>query len=707
MGNHVSQLHLLAKLYGVQTSYYDVNQHRQVATPKSLIEILKAIGAPLKDFSDVQSALRYRLNEQSMRLIEPVIIAWNGKPDRMELQFPADISEGLMSCKLALEEGAVKTWTVKLSDLPFVQSVNADSTNYASKRYILPIEEIPFGYHKLVLDVRGIIGDATVISAPMKAYKPKEDVRWGVFIPLYTLHSVKSWGAGDFTALEELMAWISSLGGGVVATLPLLPSFLDEPFEPSPYSPVSRLLWNELYIDVTRSAEMNKCPDAQRIISNPEMIKEINRLKVARLVDYKKLMRLKRRVLDKLAECYFSKKLRPDEFEKFCKSKPEVYEYAQFRAEHEQTRNFQRAQDVIDKSSDVPLRRNYDKIVNYYLYSQWIAHKQFLELAKKAQKLNTYLYLDFPLGVHPNGFDAYKWPDLFVESVSAGAPPDAFFVKGQNWYFNPLHPERLRRQRYRYFIECLRHHMRYAKILRIDHVMSLHRLFWIPKGFAPANGVYVRYKPDEFYAILSLESHRHKCIVVGENLGTVPRYVDRSMIKHGIFRMYVLQYDISPSNRSPLSNIPFESVASLNTHDMPTFAAFLRGLDITDRVNVRLIERSLIRKMKQQRTSIRKSLLRFLKRKGRLKFRKTLYDILGACIEHLASSNAWTVLVNLEDLWLELQPQNFPGTGLKRPNFRRKARFRFEHFTKDKKVFFLLEKINRFRQIRNRKSSIV
>ena len=194
--------------------------------------------------------------------------------------------------------------------------------------------------------------------------------------------------------------------------------------------------------------------------------------------------------------------------------------------------------------------------VRYHLYVQYRMAQQMRQLQP--------LYLDFPLGVHANGYDAWRFQDQFVAGVSVGAPPDLFFTKGQNWGFPPLDPDAIRDRHHSYFRDCIRHQLAHASILRIDHVMGLHRLFWIPQGADAKDGVYVRYPEDELYAILMIESNRSNSVVVGEDLGTVPKYVPKMMEKHGVRRMYVVQYELKPAGKQPAGTPPANSVASGN-----------------------------------------------------------------------------------------------------------------------------------------------
>jgi 4-alpha-glucanotransferase len=236
-------------------------------------------------------------------------------------------------------------------------------------------------------------------------------------------------------------------------------------------------------------------------------------------------------------------------------------------------------------------------------------------------------YLDLPLGVHPHSYDIWRERGAFVLDASGGAPPDAVFTGGQDWGFPPLHPEAIRQQRYRYYIATLRHQLRHTDLLRIDHVMGLHRLYWIPNGLAPRDGVYVRYPSNELYAILSLESHRHRTPIVGENLGTVPTYVNSTMARHSLHRMYVAQYELVGSVRKTLRAVPRDAVASLNTHDIAPFAAFWEGLDIDDRLDLGLLNPVGARIERKNRRALKNVLESFLQRLGWLKPSQGLLEI--------------------------------------------------------------------------------
>jgi 4-alpha-glucanotransferase len=480
---------------------------------------------------------------------------------------------------------------------------------------------VPYGYHE--------DGDTFVISAPRQAHAPKAKKSWGVFVPLAAAHSRRSWGAGDLGDLLRYREWSQQHGADYVATLPLLAAFDDEP---SPYSPVSRLYWNELYLDVER------LPEYREGDRDDAGIAHLNQL---RDVDYAGVRRAKRRVLEKLAERWTPS----DDFAR---------DYAEWRAAHEQ------------KDS-----------VRYHRYVQ-------TRIAEQMRALGKSLYLDFPIGVNGGGYDVHCYPDSFVKGMSVGAPPDAFFTKGQNWGFPPLHPDVMRARRYDYFRAAIRHHVSHAGVLRLDHVMGLHRLFWIPDGMEAKDGVYVEYPAEELYAIVVLESHLHECAIVGEDLGTVPDYVPSAMAALGLRRMFVIEYEAA------LRPPDAATVASVNTHDMPPWAAWWDGQDIEDRLEHGLLDALGAREEREKREEIRRTFTRSL---------HAPYDrgrVLVAALEWLAASEAEIVLVNLEDLWGERVPQNVPG--MPERSWRHKLREGLEETMADTHVRNVLTRIQERRK---------
>jgi 4-alpha-glucanotransferase len=517
---------------------------------------------------------------------------------------------------------------------------------------------------------------------------------------MYALRSERSWGIGDLTDLRVLLDWIRSLGGGLAAALPFFAAFYDEPFDPSPYAPASRLFWNEIYVDVTRVPELEVCPEARELLASPGVASELAELRASSTVEYVRVMALKRRVLELLSRSVgFIGGARQRAFDAFVASDPLVDDYARFRAASERLGRPWTQWPQAQRAGTLSAADIDENGYRYHRYAQWIIHEQLEALADKGvRESGGPLYLDLPIGVSPAGFDIWRERSCFVAGASAGAPPDAVFTKGQDWGFPPMHPDGMRETGYRYPAECFRRMLRYAGVLRIDHVMGLHRLFMIPPGLDPTKGAYIRYPADELYAVLVLEAHRAGSLVLGEDLGTVPGYVRASMDRRRVHRSYVVEYELAGEGK--LHPAGRRDVASLNTHDMATFAAFWKGADIDDRVELGLTDGQTAAAERDQRDEIRYDLVALLRGEGLLGFEEPprLAHILRGCLAYLARSEAPLVVVNLEDLWLEEEPQNIPGTMSERPNWRRKARLTLEDIRSCADIVALLEDLNRRRQ---------
>ena len=695
-------LSTLARLYGVRTTYVDVWQRPRRSSDASVLRILQLLGAPVVSPADLPAAVRFRRQEVWRQMIEPVLVAFDGRNNVAKLQLPESMQQADYQLRLDLEDGAVIAQSGSVRDLPVLRHRSVEGVVYTRRALELP-GGLPWGYHRLSLELGGQHRQSLVIAAPLRAYGETDADRqriWGVFLPLYALHRQSSRGGGDFADLEALMQWTADRGGHLVATLPLLSTLWELTDDPSPYNPASRLFWNEFYLSPEQIPEFAGCGEARGLLESSPRSDGPGETPVAELIDYPAEMQRKRRILEALAASFFAQDSpRRESLAEYCRQYPELERFAEFRAVGER-------QGVAWPAWPARLRDgtidpgDYDPAVfQYHLYTQWQVDQQLESLKDRADRSQLLWYLDFPLGVNGGGYDVWRERGLFVREASGGAPPDSFFTRGQDWGFPPLHPGQLRQQGYAYFIRALRNHLRHARVLRFDHVMGLHRLYWIPQGFSAHEGVYVRYALDEMCAILSLESHRFRARIVGENLGTVPPAVDRALTRHGLDDMYVLQYETNPEKGKTLRDVPATSVASVNTHDMPQFAAYWQGLDIQDRLQMGLFNEEEADQEQQRREQLRDQLVAFLIGRGLLDTdRPECAQVLCACQAFLAASDAGIVLVNLEDLWGETEPQNRPGTFREYPNWRRKARFSFDSFGEMPEVHRILEVVDRLRR---------
>jgi 4-alpha-glucanotransferase len=690
-------LHQLADLYSIKTSYLDVRGRVRPASGEALLAALRALGAPVASFKDVPAAIRTKRLQDWQQPLEPVSVIWGGEVRALNLRLTADLIEKPIAASLTLDTGEKKSLLWRTSQSSVLDSIDLEGTRYVTVQLYLP-EAVPFGYHNLELDLPGQTARVLIISAPLKAYSPRGDARiWGVFLPLYSLHTRRSWGAGDFSDLSAVLEWASTLGGSMVGTLPLLPSFFNDKIGPSPYMPASRLFWNEFYLDISRIPELENCSKAQSLIDSPDFQEEIRSLHSAGRAEYRRQYSLKRKVLEELLEyCLAAKSERYATFRQYIDSNSLLEEYACFRAAGERHgidwhKWPQRMRDGRLNEGDY-----LEKSRQFHLYAQWLAQEQIQSLCQKARRDKTHLYLDLPVGVHPRSYDVWRDRDSFIMDASGGAPPDPVFTSGQNWSFPPIHPERIRTRGYRYIIQSLQHQLEQVSMLRIDHMMHFHRLFCIPEGMENREGVYIGYKADELYAILTLESYRHQSIIIGEDLGMVPPEVRPMMEAHGIYRMFVGQYELIAENT--LGKIPPQAVASLNTHDIFPFAAFWQERDILARQKLKLINEKLAQEEILRRRQIMKQLIRILQDRSPDKaISGDTGAILRELLNLLAASPAYALLVNLEDLWLETRPQNTPGTK-GRQNWTQKARFSFEEFSQMPQVVDVLRQMDRTRR---------
>jgi 4-alpha-glucanotransferase len=637
-------LRRLAALYGVQASYVGNDGRARDASPDTLRAVLSALGARV---DDPGAALREERLRRHVQVVAPVVALRAVGTQTVEVAIPRAVHP--RDCWLVLEAEDGTARRVRL--MPAIHrplgsaSVEGRSVDRYEAQLSSPLDMLGPGYYRLRLEGPHLDATSLVVVAPRC---PLPARGWGVFLPVHAMRTREDWGVGSYRALRELARWVKGLGGSLVGTLPLYPGFYDEPLEVSPYLPATRLGWNELYIDPGELPELESCGEARALLDSGVFSQARESLRRNALVDYPSSMALVRQVLEPLARAVCSTASpRRDALEAFARARPDLVAYACFRA------GAQYASGPVSSGASV---LPHDETARYHLYAQWVADQQLAACAGG-------LYLDLPAGVHPAGFDTSFEPGAFAEGVEVGAPPDQFFEKGQRWSFRPLHPRGIREQRYRHVVSLLRHAMRHASVLRLDHVMGLYRLYWVPKGADATEGAYVRYHDDELRAIVALEAHRSSTAIVGEDLGTVPEEVRRGMADDRMLRSWVLQFEVSPD--APLPDPPELSMASIGTHDLPRFVTFWEA---------------------PERARWRRALGGDARRG------------LRASLDHLAAGPARLVLADLEDLWLERWPHNRPGSGPEAGNWLHRSARTLEEIFGDDDVVRALERIDALRR---------
>ena len=692
-------LRRLAEAYGVEAEYWSADGERKVADPNALVSVLRALGCGIETPDGADAALQARHREVWTTPVEPCVVSWGGEGVHLLIRHEAVRHEAPYTGVVVFEDGRRESVRGVLRELETVATSEVDGALYQQRRLVVN-REFPTGYHRIELEIDGATCETHVLSAPWTCYGAEAGERmWGVFAPLYALRSRRSdrFGGSDLTDLTALMAWVGERDGRVVGTLPLLATFLEEPCHYSPYAPVSRLFWNELFIDISAVPELKRSPAARQLIDSPAFAAASKALAEGTLVDYRGLMAHRRQVLELLAEAAYASNWRGGAVDRFGESHPDVADYARFRAATEGRRATWRSWFDAERAGDLSGADVDETRYRYHLYVQYLIRSQLDDLSRTARDRGIGLYLDLPVGVHPDGYDAWRHQSLFVDGMTVGAPPDALFAGGQDWGVPAVHPDRSRRRGHSYLRDTIRNHCQFAGVLRIDHVMGLYRLYWVPQGLGAKEGIYVRYPENELYAIVSIESHRHQCAVVGEDLGTVPNEVREGMGRHGLHGMHVAQFAVSADPNNAVYAPAAGTVASVNTHDTPTFAGFWQSRDTDDRLSLDLIDEAAALEERAGRERVRQALVHYLRERGSAGQGEDDQAVLEGILAELASSPVWLTLVTLEDLWLESLPQNVPGTTEERDNWRHKMRHSLDELVTMDRVVRVLDEVARRR----------
>ncbi len=650
----------LAALHGIQTSYTDADGAGRRADPTVIFALLQALGVPLERPEDATALLREEETAALRRQLEPVVVYRTGRQEPIWATLPDGTEPGSVWLTLELEDGTTSRCHLTTAVTGFTTGEGIGGTRFARVQFDLDAVaqgSLPPGYHRLTLESAGVPESALVLAAPDCPDCPRE---WGAFLPLHALRTERDSGIGTYSDLARLGDWVASLGGGLVGTLPLYPAFPGPPFDPSPYLPVSRLAYNELFIDPFVLPEYEGSPETRTLAPRDGHRTELPLAPPT--VDYEEIARLRRRQLEPLARAVCSGAL-PDRrrrFEEFATAHPELVAYAEFRAGQE---------------SSMRSGQPDPHAVSYHLYTQWVASEQLGAAGQHGGR-----YADLPVGSHPSGFDPVWSPDSFMPGVQGGSPPDRFFAGGQSWGFRPFHPERIRENGYRFFSAALRRAFRHADCLRVDHVMGLQRMYMIPDGRDASDGTYVSYRAEELHALVALEAHRAGAVVVGEDLGTVPAGVRRRMARDHMLRSWVFQFESTPE--VPLPRPAANFLASLGTHDLPRFGAYLWGEDLDEREDNGELGSEQATEERSTRARWRRRLFDALDIGGDMTPTLLTARALRGILLHMARSDARIVLVDLEEMWDERRAQNHPGTE-SAGNWRRRSRRTLEDFSSD------------------------
>lgn len=432
-------------------------------------------------------------------------------------------------------------------------------------------KDLPLGYHQWT----GHDGQpCRVIVSPGRCFLPERLHTWGWAAQLYATRSSASWGMGDLADLRELSRWSAeTFKAGMLLINPIGAAMPFAQQQPSPYSPSSRLFRNLLYLRI------EELPDAQQIDNLEELARKGLALNKARQIDRDTVFALKMRALEAL----FARFRGDAELDLYRAEMGEsLHRFAQFNVLAEQHGSgWKRWPEQLRRPESPAVARFAEAHADRIRFHEWVQWHLDRQLAAASRHLA--LMQDLPIGVDPEGADAWVWQDVLADGVSVGAPPDLYNAAGQDWGLPPLIPHRLPEVGYEPFIQTIRAGLRHAGGLRIDHVMGLFRLYWVPRDGGAREGTYVRYPADDLLGILALESHRAKALVVGEDLGTVEEGT-----RERLAESRVLSYRVFWFEEEPPKEYPELAMAAVTTHDLPTIAGIWTGADTEEQVELGL-----------------------------------------------------------------------------------------------------------------------
>ena len=522
-------------------------------------------------------------------------------------------------------------------------------------------------YHLHLSDAGGVSEEVPLIVAPERAFGGSFDRCWLLAVQLYGVRSLRNWGIGDFTDLEGLLRLANSLGAEGVGLNPLHALFDDRPGDCSPYSPNSRLFLNPLYIDVEKLPEL----PSELVARNRETLA---RLRALDIVDYVAVAELKWAALRQaFADFTASPALeRRRDFEAFRKEQGTLLSrFACFEAlRHRFGKPWWEWPKEWQQPSEAKcaeLRAGDDgREIEFVEFVQWTAARQLLGCKQLASRLGMKvgLYLDVAVGVQSDGFDAWNEQEAISRLLGVGAPPDLLNTVGQDWGLAGFNAAGLERRSFEPFREMLRASMRYAGAIRLDHVLGLKRLYLVPRGFRPDNGAYVQMPFEALLAATALESAAHSCVVIGEDLGTVPPGFREQMNGWGIWSYQVMMFERDDSGKfRGIDHYSSNALITFNTHDLCTYAGWRSFADLK-------LKRALGIDPGESDDARWQAL-------GALDEVLRGYGIEGhsfyAVVSFLARTKSRLLAISLEDLLGVIDQPNIPGTVNEHPNWRQRA----------------------------------
>ena len=760
------QIRDLARLFGIESGASTENQ----------VYLLQAMGVlpkhfELKDKDNVFSnqmlvgqIYNAQLDSEYLNVVHQVSVMRKNRVEELVITLP----EGVENLDWTLRYEAGQTYSDSIAGSllePYRDennqevSRNINGITYRKYRFKFPFD-VDLGYHNVEfafnnpIDGRRIVHNSRLISAPERCYDGlginDGKKTWGVPVQLYEQVSENNLGIGNFSDLAQLGHILGKNGAGILGVNPLHAIRDDQPENASPYGPDSRMFFNYMYLDVTAIDEFKNSPEIKAYYHSPEFQEKIKLNRRKKFIDYETTHEL---VDDILWRCFdkFTSNKKSEEYKRFCvycddpARKEDLERYATFRAlcrymarQDPAPVNWRQwPREYRDSRSDTvrAFQQQNRSLINFYKYSQWQCERQLAQVQEtcRSSGMKIGLYTDNSVGCSCNGYEAWGYPDLYLKAA-AGAPPDVLSQNGQNWGVLGFNPIRLRENGYEPYRRILEANMKYAGCTRIDHVLQLQRLYMIPLGKHERDGAFIHYNTDELMAIVALESHRNKTMVIGEDLGLIPDGFRPKLEDFGILSYRVLPFERewgyktgygSNAMKHP-NEYPRNSVCATSTHDTLPLVGQWNVQDIYQQRKLGMITEQQANDKFEQYATQREALNYALDEKGcwervggkvcrypRQDAAKIPDKYIQAVMDYLGQSNSAVMLIPFSDIFGSKEMGNIPGVqempmnnrdslvhmheGKAYPSWRKKMVIPVEHIDKVPIFKEVVSIVNRYR----------
>lgn len=686
----MEQLKQLANLAGLQHSYVHANGHTEHISLPVQQAILTAMGFDLSTEQTIAAHIA-QLQQQAWQAgLAAVTVSTEGECLSVRLQLPAASASSQWSWHITTESGEHYQGELLLQPKDIVEQYPLATDTMLAFQLEIPVQ-LPLGYHQLQLRSGTQVLQQRLIISPTRCFQLHDSAvlhkTMGPAIQLYAIRSERNWGMGDFADLKAMVAPLAAQGNDFIGLNPLHALYPLLPQDCSPYSPNSRLWLNTLYVALDTTPEYQACTAAQQLVAADAFQQQLAACRTAVNVDYPAVAELKSQVAPLLYQHFLQHDIaqqteRAKAFQQFVEQGGtslqqvvlfKVLQGTLFWQDHTMAawQHFPAEYQNPNSPAVQEFAKQHADKINQQCYLQWLAQQQLAEVKAECRKqgMAIGLYCDVAVGTSRSSAESWAAPEDFLLDLSVGAPPDIMAPKGQNWGLLAYNPVTLRQKAYQPFIELIRANMRFAGALRLDHVMALLRLWCCPLGADATAGCYLRMPAAELFAILALESQRNHCVVIGEDLGTVPAEISELMQHYQVlsYRVFMLEQKVG-SYQHRDQTYPPQALATVTTHDMPTLVGFWQEGDLALRHQLDLFPSRAVADNLHQLRADEKAILQ--QQLGIAE--PDAATLVRACHLYTAATPARLFAYQLEDLVLLDTPVNIPGTSTEYANWQRK-----------------------------------